>query len=55
MDDISLAERLFQLLKLRRAKISVAESFTGGVIPKKFVEFGVICVFTWGGLNTYTH
>ena len=55
MDDISLAERLFQLLKLRRAKISVAESFTGGGIGKKFVELPGISEVYLEGLNTYSN
>lgn len=54
MDDISLAERLFQLLKLRRAKISVAESFTGGGIAKKLVEIAGISEVYCEGLNTYS-
>ncbi len=55
MDDISLAERLFQLLKLRRAKISVAESFTGGGIAKKLVEIPGISEVYCEGLNTYSN
>lgn len=55
MDDISLAERLFQLLKLRRAKISVAESFTGGGIGKKLVEIPGISEVYCEGLNTYSN
>lgn len=55
MDDITLAERLFQLLKLRRAKISVAESFTGGGIGKKLVEIPGISEVYCEGLNTYSN
>ena len=55
MDDVSLAERLFQLLKLRRAKISVAESFTGGGIAKKLVEIPGISEVYCEGLNTYSN
>lgn len=55
MDDISLAERLFQLLKLRRARISVAESFTGGGIAKKLVEIPGISEVYCEGLNTYSN
>lgn len=54
-EDISLAQRLYQLLKLRRMKISIAESFTGGGICKKLVEVpGVSEVFV-EGLNTYSN
>lgn len=55
MDDISLAERLFQLLKLRKFKISVAESFTGGGIGKKLVEIPGISEVYLEGLNTYSN
>ena len=55
MDDISLAERLFQLLKLRKAKIGVAESFTGGGIGKKLVEIPGISEVYLEGLNTYSN
>lgn len=55
MGDVSLAERLFQLLKLRRAKISVAESFTGGGIAKKLVEIPGISEVYCEGLNTYSN
>lgn len=55
MDDISLAERLFQLLKLRKLKISVAESFTGGGIGKKLVEIPGISEVYSEGLNTYSN
>ena len=37
LEDVSLAERLVQLLKLRRMKICVAESFTGGGVCKRLV------------------
>ena len=55
MDDTSLAERLFQLLKLRRVKICVAESFTGGGIAKKLVEIPGISEVYSEGLNTYSN
>ena len=38
MDDTPLAERLIEILKLRRRKISVAESFTGGGISRRIVS-----------------
>lgn len=55
MDDVSLAVRLFQLLKLRRMKIGVAESFTGGGIAKKLVEISGISEVYYEGLNTYSN
>lgn len=37
LENIPLERRLYDLLKLRRMKISVAESFTGGVfLPASF-------------------
>ena len=55
MNDISLAESLFQLLKLRKAKISVAESFTGGGVGQKLVEIPGISEVYFEGLNTYSN
>lgn len=55
LEDISLAERLFQLLQLRRMKISVAESFTGGGIAKKLVGIPGISEVYFEGLNTYSN
>ena len=55
MEDISLCERLFQLLKLRKATVSVAESFTGGGISKRLVEMPGISEVYFEGLNTYSN
>lgn len=55
MENVSLAERLFQLLKLRRMKISVAESFTGGGVSKRLVEVPGISEVYFEGLNTYSN
>lgn len=55
LEDITLAQRLFQLLKLRRMKISVAESFTGGGIGQKLVELSGISEVYFEGLNTYSN
>ncbi len=55
IEDYTLAERLYQLLKLRRMKISVAESFTGGGIGKKLVEIPGISEVYFEGLNTYSN
>ncbi len=55
LEDISLAQRLYQLLKLRRMKISVAESFTGGGIAKRLVEVSGISEVYIEGLNTYAN
>ncbi len=55
LEDISLAEQLFRLLKLRRMKIAVAESFTGGGIGKRLVEVSGISEVYFEGLNTYSN
>lgn len=55
LEDVSLAERLIQLLKLRRMKISVAESFTGGGICKRLVEVSGASEVFYEGLNTYSN
>lgn len=55
LEDVSLAERLFQLLTLRRMKICVAESFTGGGVGQKLVEVPGISSVFYEGLNTYSN
>lgn len=55
IEDVSLCERLVQLLKLRRMKISVAESFTGGGICKRLVEIPGVSEVFYEGLNTYSN
>jgi nicotinamide-nucleotide amidase len=55
LENISLAQRLFHLLQLRRMKISVAESFTGGGICQKLVEVSGISQVFDEGLNTYSN
>lgn len=55
IEDIALSERLVQLLKLRRMKISVAESFTGGGVCKKLVEVPGVSEVFFEGLNTYSN
>lgn len=55
LEDIPLAERLVQVLKLRRMKICVAESFTGGGIAKRLVEISGVSEVYFEGLNTYSN
>lgn len=55
MENVSLAQRLFQLLKLRRMKISVAESFTGGGVAKRLVEIPGISEVFFEGINSYSN
>ena len=55
LEDITLAERFVQLLKLRKMKISVAESFTGGGVGKKLVEIPGVSEVFFEGLNTYSN
>lgn len=37
-EDTPLADRIFEILKLRGLKLSVAESFTGGGVAKRLIE-----------------
>lgn len=55
IEDVSLTQRLFQLLKLRRMSMSVAESFTGGGLSKSLVEVPGISSVFYEGLNTYSN
>lgn len=55
LEDISLAEQLYRLLKLRRMKIAVAESFTGGGVGKRLVEVSGVSEVYFEGLNTYSN
>lgn len=55
LEDITLAERLVELLKLRRMKICVAESFTGGGVSKRLVEVSGVSEVLYEGLNTYSN
>ena len=55
IENVSLTEQLFRLLKLRRMKISVAESFTGGGIGKRLVDVSGISEVYFEGLNTYAN
>lgn len=51
--DSTLEEQLVTLLKLRRRKISVAESFTGGGIAKRITSVSGASEVYFEGLNTY--
>ena len=51
--DNTLEEQLVTLLKLRRRKISVAESFTGGGIAKRITSVSGASEVYFEGLNTY--
>lgn len=55
LENITLEERLVQLLKLRRMKISVAESFTGGGLSKRLVGISGVSEVYFEGLNTYAN
>ena len=55
LEDISLVDRLVELLKLRRMKICVAESFTGGGVSKRLVEIPGVSEVFYEGLNTYSN
>ncbi len=55
LENVTLAERLKELLKLRRMKISVAESFTGGGICKRLVSVSGVSEVFFEGINTYSN
>lgn len=55
LENVPLAERLYQILKLRRMKICVAESFTGGGVSKRLVDVPGISEVFYEGLNTYSN
>ena len=53
--DTSLAERLFDLLKLKKVKISVAESFTGGRVVADIIKNPGASSFVQEGVVTYSN
>ncbi len=53
LNDNSVEEQLVELLKLRRRKISVAESFTGGGLAKRITSVSGASQVYFEGLNTY--
>lgn len=53
LENIPLERRLYDLLKLRRMKISVAESFTGGGISSRLVSVPGISEVYFEGINAY--
>ncbi|MBE7078945.1 MAG: CinA family protein [Clostridiales bacterium] len=53
LNDVSLEEQVISLLKLRKRKISVAESFTGGGIAKRLTSVSGASAVYFEGLNTY--
>lgn len=53
LNDTPLEEQIVSLLKLRRKKLSVAESFTGGGIAKRITSVSGASEVYFEGLNTY--
>lgn len=53
LNDTPIHEQLIHLLKLRKAKISVAESFTGGGIARRLTAVSGASEVYFEGLNTY--
>lgn len=54
-EDKSLEFRLYEALTVRRMKISVAESFTGGGVAQRLVSVpGISCVY-FEGINSYSN
>ncbi len=53
--DTTLEERVFDLLKLRKIKLSVAESFTGGRITSALINNSGISEFLHEGIVSYSN
>ncbi|MBQ3020066.1 MAG: CinA family protein [Clostridia bacterium] len=53
LDDTPINEQLIHLLKLRKLRISVAESFTGGGVARKLTAVSGASEVYFEGLNTY--
>ena len=53
VDGRSLEESVYELLKLRKRKLSVAESFTGGGVAARLVSVPGVSEVYFEGLNTY--
>jgi nicotinamide-nucleotide amidase len=53
LDDTPLEKQLIDLLRLRRKKLCVAESFTGGGLAKRIVSVSGASEVYYEGLNTY--
>ncbi len=52
--DTTLAERVFDLLKLKNIKISVAESFTGGLIASSIIKNPGASDYVFEGIVSYS-
>ncbi len=55
LDDTLLEERVYEALKLRKLKLSVCESFTGGGISARMVKVSGVSEVFDEGLNTYSN
>lgn len=55
MEDVPIAERLIDALKLHRLKVSTAESFTGGGVGGAIVAVSGASEVFFEGLNTYSN
>ena len=55
LENTTIERRLYDLLKLRRMTISVAESFTGGGIASRLVSVPGVSEVYYEGLNTYAN
>ncbi len=53
IEDVSVAERLVDALKIRRRRISVAESFTGGGVGRAIVRVPGASEVYFEGINAY--
>ena len=53
LNDVTIEEQLVEILKLRKKKISVAESFTGGGIARRITSVSGASAVYFEGVNTY--
>ncbi len=53
LEDVTIAERLAEVLLLHRYRIATAESFTGGGVGKALVEIPGASKFFYEGVNAY--
>ena len=54
-DDVSLGERLFDLLRLKKMRLAVAESFTGGRVVSEIIKNPGASEFVLEGAVTYSN
>lgn len=54
-ENVSLSQRLFDLLKLKNLKLSIAESFTGGRVASEMIKNSGVSEFLNEGIVSYSN